>query len=66
MSLSIESCKNENKLQIAYKWSTNGIIYVDCIHHSYVMCLHQGHHLQLNVAYNFTYAINGFLIAYVH
>ncbi len=36
------SCKNEKKLQIAYKWSTNEIVYVDYIHHPYVTCIHQG------------------------
>jgi hypothetical protein len=41
------------------------IVYVDHIHHSYVMCLH---HAESSFATtcNFIYAINEFLVAYVH
>jgi len=37
-------------------------IYIICVEHDDMML---NHHLWLDVAYNFTYAINGILVVYV-
>ncbi len=51
-------------MQTLYKWSIDEGVYVDIIH---VECddIMLNHHLQLDVAFDFTYVTNGILVVHV-